>query len=364
MSDRSAERSTAGSQIALPCGRDRFAHAGTGRCRRSWSATRPSAPRSGPSNTSAVIRGSIAWQLGSRPRSAELDAPRLGAAHRLAGDAVRLAERQAERAHQPVREIGGGGVTDRGGGREPRSGSMRHAGDHSGHRRQAKGQAVGGIEHRLLVLLQVLAVGERQALEDDQQRVEVCRSPGRSWPRTSSAASGLRFCGMIELPLENSSAIRTKANCGVDQRTSSSARRDRWTAAIAAAARNSRAKSRSETASIELAMGRAKPSSAAVAARSIGKLVPASAAAPERAFVQPGAGIGEAAAVAPEHLDVGQQMVAEGDRLGRLQMGEARHHERGVLLRARRAAPPAGPGAGRQVRSIASRTQSRTSVAT
>ncbi len=99
-------------------------------------------------------------------------------------------------------------------------------------------------------------------------------------PRISSAASGLRFCGMIELPLEKSSAMRTKPNCGVDHKTSSSPRRDRWTAAIAAAARNSSAKSRSDTASIEFAIGWVKPSSAAVIARSIGKLVPARAAAP------------------------------------------------------------------------------------
>ena len=56
-------------------------------------------------------------------------------------------------------------------------------------------------------------------------------------PRTSSAASGLRFCGMIELPEVNASGIRTKPNCGVDHSTSSSASRERCTAQTAAAAR-------------------------------------------------------------------------------------------------------------------------------
>ena len=46
-------------------------------------------------------------------------------------------------------------------------------------------------------------------------------------PRTSSAASGLRFCGMMELPVENRSESATKPNCALDQSTSSSAKRER-----------------------------------------------------------------------------------------------------------------------------------------
>ena len=54
----------------------------------------------------------------------------------------------------------------------------------------------------------------------------------------------------------------------------------------------------------------------------------------ERALVEARAGIAEPAPVAPEHLHVGEAMVAEGDGLGRLQVGEARHHRTGMLLRA------------------------------
>ena len=54
-------------------------------------------------------------------------------------------------------------------------------------------------------------------------------------PRTSSAASGLRFCGMIEEPVEKASERRTKPNCGVVHSTISSAKRDRCVAQIAAA---------------------------------------------------------------------------------------------------------------------------------
>ena len=98
--------------------------------------------------------------------------------------------------------------------------------------------------------------------------------------RTSSAASGLRFCGMIDEPDVNLSLSRTSPTSGEVQITISSAKRDRCTDAIAAADNVSSTKSRSETASSELAIGRSKPSASAVASRSIGNDVPASAAAP------------------------------------------------------------------------------------
>ena len=53
----------------------------------------------------------------------------------------------------------------------------------------------------------------------------------------------------------------------------------------------------------------------------------------ERGFVEPLARIREAAAVARRHLDIGEQMMAEGHRLRGLQMGKARHHGRGMLER-------------------------------
>ena len=52
----------------------------------------------------------------------------------------------------------------------------------------------------------------------------------------------------------------------------------------------------------------------------------------ERALVHPRPGVVEAAGVAAEHLHIGHQVVAEGDRLGRLQMGEAGHQGVGVGL--------------------------------
>jgi hypothetical protein len=83
----------------------------------------------------------------------------------------------------------------------------------------------------------------------------------------------------------------------------------------------------------------------------------------QRAFVHPGARRAKRPAVAAEHLDIGQQMVAEGHRLGRLQMGEAGHDGRGVRLGLGQQ-PAAAPSSWAIERSQASRTQRRKSVAT
>ena len=45
----------------------------------------------------------------------------------------------------------------------------------------------------------------------------------------------------------------------------------------------------------------------------------------ERGFIEPAAAIKQAAAIAREHFDISQKMVAEGDGLRGLQMGEAGH---------------------------------------
>ncbi len=52
----------------------------------------------------------------------------------------------------------------------------------------------------------------------------------------------------------------------------------------------------------------------------------------ERALVEPDAAIGETAAVAPDHLDIGQEVMSERDRLRDLKMREAGHHRVGMRL--------------------------------
>ena len=102
---------------------------------------------------------------------------------------------------------------------------------------------------------------------------------------------------------------------------------------MAAPASVSRAKSRSETASSELAVGPVEAQRlgghlAVDRERSAGECRGA-----ERTLIEPRACIGEAAAVAGQHLDIGQEMMTERHRLGRLQVREPRHDEVEMRLR-------------------------------
>src|SRR5262249_27884982 len=151
--------------------------------------------------------------------------------------------------------------------------------------------------------------------------------------RTSSAASGLRFCGMMEEPVVKRSESDMRPTSGEHQITISSAKRDRCTAVMAAAASVSSTKSRSETASSEFAIRAAKPRALAVMARAIGKAGAAGGCGAARRKVRALARIRESAAVASGHLHIGKEMMAEGHGLGDLQMGEARHHGRCVFER-------------------------------
>jgi hypothetical protein len=84
----------------------------------------------------------------------------------------------------------------------------------------------------------------------------------------------------------------------------------------------------------------------------------------ERAFVQRAAGVGEPAAVAAEHFDIGEQVMAERHRLRGLQMREARHDGLGVRQRLVDQRAAARSRICASSASIASRTQRRKSVAT
>ncbi len=85
---------------------------------------------------------------------------------------------------------------------------------------------------------------------------------------------------MIDEPVQKRSGKSMKLNCAEVHSTSSSLKRDRWVISKLPAAANSMAKSRSLTESSEFSVGRSKPSSEALYSRSIGYVVPASAAAP------------------------------------------------------------------------------------
>ena len=114
--------------------------------------------------------------------------------------------------------------------------------------------------------------------------------------------------------------------------TISSASRDKWMAAIVAAAMASNAKSRSAMASSALAEGRSKPSALADWVRSIGKGEPGERGGAQWALVHTRARVGKTRRVAAEHLHIGHEVVAKGHGLRRLQMGEARHQSRRMRL--------------------------------
>ena len=77
-------------------------------------------------------------------------------------------------------------------------------------------------------------------------------------------------------------------------------------------------------------MARAKESAFAVASRSMGKLVPASAAAPSGDLLSRALASAKRPRSRAEHLDISEEVMAEGDRLRGLQMGEARHDGGGM----------------------------------
>ena len=100
----------------------------------------------------------------------------------------------------------------------------------------------------------------------------VTRSPitRPALPRTSSAASGFFFCGMMLLPAATASRSSTNPNSAVAHRTISPASRDRWTISVAAADTNSTAKSRSAVASRLFSHSEENPNRSATSWGSIG----------------------------------------------------------------------------------------------
>ena len=80
----------------------------------------------------------------------------------------------------------------------------------------------------------------------------------------NSAASGFRFCGMIDEPVENASG-KIKNPKGAEAKTTiSSASRDKCVMQIVPADSVSNTKSLSDTLSMELSVGLSKPSAFAV----------------------------------------------------------------------------------------------------
>ena len=133
---------------------------------------------------------------------------------------------------------------------------------------------------------------------------------------------------MREEPVAIASGSSAYAASSLVKKIRSSASRERCVSSSDDAKRYSAAKSRSETASIEFAVARAKPSERASASRSIGERRAGERAGAERAFVAALDGAGETRAIAAQHLDVREAPVSERDRLGLFRMRVAGHRRR------------------------------------
>jgi hypothetical protein len=130
---------------------------------------------------------------------------------------------------------------------------------------------------------------------------------------------------MIDEPVVKASDSFTNPNCGVVQMTISSARR--------AGGRQGFQREIARRDAVQRVGGRP------VEAEGGGRRVPVDGEGragqgrgAQRALVHPRPGVGEAAGVAAEHLHIGHHVVAEGHRLGRLQVREAGHQRVRVRL--------------------------------
>ncbi len=122
--------------------------------------------------------------------------------------------------------------------------------------------------------------------------------------------------------------------------TISSPRRERWTPTSAKSKRASATKSRSETASIELAKAPAKPSSSATHVESSGRVEPpSSSCAKRRGQIESAPRVDEAVDVAQKRPAVREQLHRERDPLGALKVGVSGDLEISDLLSSRQQCP-------------------------
>ena len=279
---------------------------------------RTAAPGSSSAAAVRAERSSAATRSARRPRPIE----RL--AHEPADDGVRLAERHAPRDEE-LGEVGGG----RASGRRPpppcaRCRSVDGASSPAMAAR-ARRDLVDRVEQRLLVLLQVAVVRERQALERGEEPGEVADRAGRPCPGPA------RRCRGSSSAAASSCRSRTRRRGGGSRTPRSTTARSPRRAARGARRASARSNSASATKSrsrhrVERVLERARRSRGRRRCRR-GRAAATSRPARRRRAARRRAratGVEQTVDVARQRPAVGEQVVREQHRLRPLQVGVAR----------------------------------------
>ena len=204
--------------------------------------------------------------------------------------------------------------------------------EHPLGRFEAQLEVVDRVEERLLVLLEVLRVGERQPMHDSGEDQEARGDPGRLGSqqlgrvgvlllghdaRARGEVLGQLAEGELVARPEHDLGSEAREVHGADRRprTGSRERSRGWRPRRSSWARPSRS-----------------PGHPRALPRSRSQFSPASAPEPSGSSAARFANLGEAPGVSPQHPEVGQQVVPQVDGLGALEVRVAGHRPVGVAL--------------------------------
>ena len=305
-------------------------------CRRPTASTPATTARAAPRSTR---RRAARSARRAPPVSSDSDWPRSSAvAHQPADHAVRLAERHPA-AHQQVGDVGGGEQLVARRPRRAARGRSSMPGEHPA--RPPRGRARACRRRRTAPPCPPAGPWRRRAAARAGRRAASSGEPTTrgAFARSSSAASGFFFCGM-----------RRRAGGEVVGELAEAELLARPDHDLGAQPREVRRADRPprQVVEHEVAVGdgvdrvrrdaRRSRARAAIASRSRSQLSPASAPEPSGISAARRGARREPPRVAREHPEVGEQVVAEVDRLGALQVRVAGHRPVGVALGERRAA--------------------------
>ena len=207
----------------------------------------------------------------------------------------------------------------------------RHPAQHVGVDRQRVVQGVDGVEQGFLVFLVVLVVRQRLALHQGQERDQMAVDP------TGLAAHQFGHVGVFLLRHDGGPGAEAVGE--VDEAEARTHPQDQFFRQARQMRHHQRGCGRKLDREVAVGDGVERVFAHRVEAELVGDELAVDRVAgarqrgsAQRQPVDATAAVGHALGVARQHFKVGQQVVAEGDRLRHLQVGEARHHGVGVRL--------------------------------